>query len=208
MTPRGGVGSLGTSLSNYSISYAKGTLTVSARPLTITANDQSRTYGDAKDLGTSLFTTGVGQLVNSDTIASVTLSSAGAAVTAAKGSYDITPSAAVASLGTSLSNYSISYAKGTLTVNARPLTITAKDQSKTYGDVFIFAVTEFSTGLGQLVNSDTIASVTLSSVGAAATAGKGSYDITPSAAGASPGTSLTHSPIHSPNSPPTRHPTP
>src|SRR5260370_29240683 len=117
MTPRGGVGSLGTSLSNYSISYAKGTLTVSARPLTITANDQSKTYGDAKDLGTSLFTTGVGQLVNSDTIASVTLSSAGTAVTAAKGSYDITPSAAGASPGTSLSNHNINHPQRTPTVN-------------------------------------------------------------------------------------------
>ena len=48
---------------------------------------------------------------------------------------------------------------------------TATDQSKTYGNVFTFSGTEFMTGLGQLVNGDSIASVTLTSAGAAATAG-------------------------------------
>src|ERR1051325_11241022 len=151
---------VGTGLGNYSISYVNGTLTVTARGLTITANDRSKQYGDtATFLGTD-FSTGAGQLVNGDTVASVTLTSTGAAATAAvqAGGYPIVPSAAV---GTGLGNYSISYVNGTLTVTARGLTITANDRSKQYGDTATFLGTDFSTGAARLVNGDTVASVTL-----------------------------------------------
>jgi hypothetical protein len=52
-------------------------------------------------------------LVNTDTVASVTLTCAGIDSAAAPGAYDISPSAAT---GTGLSNYDITYANGTLTV--------------------------------------------------------------------------------------------
>ena len=42
----------------------------------------------------------------------------------------------VAAVGTGLGNYAINYVKGKLAVNAAALTITAKDESKTYGAVF------------------------------------------------------------------------
>src|SRR5260370_1786902 len=125
-------------------------------------------------------------MVYGDTAPSDSLSSAGAAETAAKASYAITPSAAVAGLHTDLANYDISYVNGSLLVNARPLTLTASNQSKTYGNTFTFLGTEFTTAGGQLVNSDTVASVSLSSAGAAETAAKGPYAITPSAALAGP----------------------
>src|SRR4029079_900368 len=67
-------------------------------------------------------------------------------------------------------------------VTAKALTITANNQSKTYGNVFTFAGTEFTTGLGQLVNGNTVTSVSLASTGAPATATVGSYAIIPSAA--------------------------
>src|SRR5206468_3816864 len=133
----------------------------------------------------SEFTTVMGQLKNSDSVTSVTLTSAGAAATATVGGspYAITPSAAV---GSGLGNYNISYhdASVGLTVNAIALDITANNQSKNYGVTFTFAGSEFSTGAGQLKNSDSVTSVTLTSAGAAATAGvPGSpYAITPSAA--------------------------
>ena len=76
------------------------------------------------------FSTGVGQLVNGDTVTSVSLSSAGAAATAAVGPYNIVPSAAV---GSGLSNYTINYLNGALTVSAKVIDITANNQSKTYG---------------------------------------------------------------------------
>ena len=169
----------GTGLTNYNISYANSSLTVSAAPLTITASAQSKNYGTTLALGTTAFTTGT--LYNGDTVSGVTLTSSGAAATAtvAGSPYTIVPSAAA---GTGLTNYNISYANGSLTVSAAPLTITANNQGKTYGQSLTLGTTAFtSTGLQ---NGETIGSVTLASSGAAATAPvSGSpYAITPSAA--------------------------
>lgn len=102
----------------------------------------------------------------------MTLSSIGAGASATVGSYQIVPSAA---LGSGLSNYTITYANGTLTVNPKALTITAKNQSKTYGQTFTFAGTEFTTS--GLVNGNTVASVTLTSTDAATSATVGTYPI-------------------------------
>ena len=170
---------VGTGLSNYTITYDTGNLTVDAATLTITANDTTKTYGDTTTFaGTEFTTTG---LVNDDSVASVTLTSPGAAPTAvvAGSTYAINPSAAV---GTGLSNYSIIYNPGNLTVDAAPLTITANPTSKTYGATTFFAGTEFTTT--GLVNSDSVTSVTLTSLGAAptATVAGSPYLITPSAA--------------------------
>jgi hypothetical protein len=55
-----------------------------------------------------------------------------------------------------------------LTVNPAPLTITANNAIKNYGAMLTFAGTEFTTGT--LYNADRVASVTLISAGAAATA--------------------------------------
>ena len=81
------------------------------------------------------------------------------------GSYAIVPSSAQ---GTGLANYTVSYVDGTLTVNAKTLTVTATDRTKTYGDAVTFAGTEFTTN--GLAGSDSVTSVTLTSSGAAATA--------------------------------------
>jgi hypothetical protein len=69
---------------------------------------------------------------------------------------------------------------GTLTVNAKALTITAKDGTKILGATMTFAGTEFTSS--GLVNGDTVASVSLTSTGAAPGAAIGSYPIVPSAA--------------------------
>src|SRR5208337_246727 len=97
---------VGTGLANYTITYANGNLTVSAAPLTVTANNRTKTYGQAVTFAGTEFTT-VG-LVNSDTVTSATLTSSGAAATAtvAGSPFTIVPSAAV---GTGLGNYTISY---------------------------------------------------------------------------------------------------
>ena len=89
-------------------------------------------------------TSSVSGLVNSDTVDSITLTSAGAAATAtvAGSPYAIIPSAAV---GTGLGNYNISYVNGSLTVDPRPLTITASNKTKIYGDTVVFDETTPST---------------------------------------------------------------
>ncbi len=162
----------GSGLANYDIHYVNGSLTVGQRPLTITADDRSKTYGNELVLGNAAFGTNSDGLVNGDTVASVTLTSAGAAATAgvAGSPYDIVASAAVAGPATDLGNYAIAYVKGKLTVDQRALTITVNDRSKTYGNELVLGTTGFTTGAGELVNGDTVASVTLASAGAAATA--------------------------------------
>ncbi|MDM7998974.1 MAG: YDG domain-containing protein [Dehalococcoidia bacterium] len=171
----------GNSGNNYDVTLVNNTSgMIAAKALTITASNRSKTYGDTVTFaGTEFTATG---LVAGDTITSVTLTSSGAGAAAAIGTYPILPSAAV---GTGLSNYGITYVNGILTVNPRPLTITATDGSKTYGETLAFAGTEFTaTGL---VGSDTVSGVTLASTGAAASAAVGTYSIVPSAA---TGTSL------------------
>ncbi len=64
------------------------------------------------------------------------------------------PSSAV---GSGLANYTITYANGSLTVTPAPLTITANNTTKTYGQTETFASTEFTTS--GLVNSDAVSSV-------------------------------------------------
>ena len=169
-----------------------GTIAINRAALTITAADRSKTYGDTVTFaGTEFMTTA---LVGLDTVTSVTLISAGAAsgatVTAPGPTYAIAPSAAI---GPGLINYNIEYVSGTLTVDARQLTIAALNRSKTYGDLVTFTGTEFTTGAGQLVNGDTVTSVTLTSDGAASAATVAApgpnYAIVPSAA---VGTKLGH----------------
>jgi hypothetical protein len=168
---------VGTGLSNYTLSYANGALTVNPATLTVTASNQSKVYGSTLDLGSTAFTdTG---LVNSDTLTALTLGSPGTVATAtvAGGPYAITPSNGV---GAGLSNYSISYVNGTLAVNPATLTVTASNQSKVYGTILDLGSTAFTeTGL---VNSDTLSAMTLASPGTVATAAVagGPYAITPS----------------------------
>ncbi len=152
---------------------------VSRAPLSITAANATKTYGQSFTFGGNAFTTST--LYNGDTVTSVSLSSLGAAASAAvTGSpYSVIPSAA---LGSGLGNYTISYDDGGLTVNPAPLSITAANATKTYGQLFALASTEFTTSA--LYNGDTVTSVSLSSLGAAASAAVGGspYSIIPSAA--------------------------
>src|SRR5205085_7643381 len=94
------------------------------------------------------------------------------------GGYTIT--AALGSLAST--NYSFSFVNGSLTINTRDLTITATDESKTYGNTFSpNGATQFTTD-GNEANGDTVGSVSLNSAGYTDTAGAGSYAIVPTAA--------------------------
>jgi hypothetical protein len=130
------------------------TLTIGTAPLTITAKNESKTYGiNFTPDGTSQFTTS--GLVNGDTISSVTLTSSGyaAAASVAGSPYPIEASAAV---GSGLGNYTISYINGTLIVNPALLTVAA-DATRWYGRYdSSAAVTPTYTGL---VNGDTGSSI-------------------------------------------------
>ena len=156
-------------------------VTVNKAALTVTANNQSKVFGQTMTVGagSTLFTSS--GLKNSDAIASVTLACTGAAATSAVTTYAITPSAATGS-SFNANNYTITYVNGTLTVTKAPLTITASNQSKAYGVTLTLGTTLFTSS--GLVNGNTLTAVTLTSTGSAATAtvAGSPYPIVPSAA--------------------------
>jgi PKD-like domain/MBG domain (YGX type) len=115
ITPSSATGGTFTA-GNYTITYVAGTLTVTVAALTITASSQSKCQGATLTFAGTEFTTS--GLLNSDAITGVTLTSTGAASGAANGAFSIVPSAAT---GTGVSNYTITYTNGTLTV-ASPTT--------------------------------------------------------------------------------------
>ena len=109
---------------NYAISYEPGIYTVTPASLTVTATSESKTYGQTASLAYT-----ENGLVNSDTITGVTETSAGAASTAPVGSYPITISNAV---GTGLSNYTVTYVNGTLTVTPATASVVVTPYDVTY----------------------------------------------------------------------------
>ena len=167
---------------NYAISYVHGELGVTPAPLTVTANNTSKAYGQAIALPGTAFT--AAGLLNGDTVGSVSETSPGTVATAsvAGSPYAITPGGATGG-SFDATNYTISYVNGALTVSPIPLTITASDATKIYGqtpDLSGFATTP-------LVNGESVTSVTEASAGQSATApvAGSPYAIVPSAASGS-----------------------
>lgn len=128
---------------NYTISYTGANLTVTAAPLTVTADAKSKTYGESDP---SLTYTPSG-FVNGDTIAVMT----GALSRAAGenvGDYAVSQGTVAAT-----SNYTITYTSANLTINAAPLSVTAEAKNKAYGEADP-ALTYNASGF---VNGDTVA---------------------------------------------------
>ena len=130
--------------------YVSGNLTVTAVPLTITANNQTKIYGAALPT----LTVSYSGFVNGDTAASLTtqptLTTTATASSHVSGSpYTITASGAVDS------DYSFTYVAGSLSVTTAPLTITANNQTKSYG-ASLPTLTASYTGF---VNGDTSSSL-------------------------------------------------
>ncbi len=139
----------GAASSNYTISYASGTLSVNAAALTISAVNTSKLYGAALPALTASYS----GFLNGDTASSLTTPptlSTTATAASPVGSYPITAS------GAASSNYTITYASGTLSVNAAALTITAVNASKPYGA----ALPALTASYGGFVNGDTASSLT------------------------------------------------
>ncbi|MBN8962546.1 MAG: hypothetical protein J0H71_15545, partial [Rhizobiales bacterium] len=118
---------------NYAITTRNtGTWTVTPAPLTITANNQSKTYGDTRAFAGSEFSsTG---LKNGESVGLVTLISDGqtAAATVAGGPYPIVVSGATG--GTfNITNYNVTYVNGSLAVIPAGIIVTAIGGSSTYG---------------------------------------------------------------------------
>jgi hypothetical protein len=128
-----------------SVTVTKASLTVTADADANAANGQtafSKTYGTLLSFAGTEFT--ASGLVNGDAVTKVTLSSDGAAAGAsvAGAPYQVLISNAV---GTGLSNYTIHYAYGTLSVNPASLSATNVNFSATAGAPFSGTVATFTT---------------------------------------------------------------
>lgn len=99
-------------------------VTITQKALTITAKAQTITYGGSIATGTSQVTTS--GLVSGDSLTSVTLTASTSQVTT---SGTITPSAAATSKG--ISNYSVTYNNGNLTINKANSSVTSAPTAKT-----------------------------------------------------------------------------
>ena len=151
-------------LANYSVTTTNGTLTVTMAPLTVKADDKSRTYGAANPLLTGTVT----GIQNGDAITASYATGATPASTV--GTYPITPT--LNDPNNKLSNYSVTTTNGTLTVSKAALTVSADDKSRAYG-----AANPTLTGtVTGVQNGDAITAGY--STTAAATSAVGSYPIT------------------------------
>ena len=116
----------GTSVANYTFAFVNGTLSITRAPLTVTANDATKRYGAANPA----FTAKYSGFVNNDSPSDLggTLHFNTPATTASSvGPYTVTPG------GLTSSNYTITFADGTLDATPVPLTVQADDATKTYG---------------------------------------------------------------------------
>ena len=154
---------------------ATGTIIVSALPSSPVAGVNTYTYDGT--LKTASATVGGGEVV--DWYAAAT---GGTTIAAPSGTNVGTYSAFAEARNITTGCVSSSRTPVTLTINNASLTIDANDLSKVYGTAYTFLGTEFTTT--GLTGSDAVTSVTLTSLGAPATASvAGSpYVITPSAA--------------------------
>jgi 6-phosphogluconolactonase (cycloisomerase 2 family) len=113
-------------LGNYNLIATNGTLTVNPAPLSVTADSTSRFYGDPNPV----FTGTIVGIKNGDAITATYSSSANAA--SPVGTYPIV--ANLIDLTGKLSNYTVTKTDGVLTITPAPLTVTAANASRLYGD--------------------------------------------------------------------------
>ncbi len=114
----------GAADANYLITHQIGTLTVNTRPITVTADAKSKTYGALDPTLTSQITSG--SLVNGDLLTGSLTRVAGADA----GTYAIEQGSLVATV-----NYNLVFVGANLVINKAPLSVTANDDSKTYNGV-------------------------------------------------------------------------
>jgi large repetitive protein len=134
----------GNTNANYSVTYVKGTLTVTARAITVTADAKSKTYGNADPALTYQLTSG--SLAGGDSFSGALTRDPGENVDL----YDIKQGTLTAG-----ANYALTFVGAKLTIDQRPITVTADAKSKTYGNAdpaLTYQVTS-----GSLAFSDTIA---------------------------------------------------
>jgi hypothetical protein len=173
----------GADNANYSVTQPTDvTVNITQAALSITADNESKTFGNTVSSGSGKTAFSSSGLQNSETIGSVTLTYAGGYnATDAAGTYNIVPSAATGGTFTA-SNYAITYANGTLTVTAIAPTVTTGSAGSGTTSVTISASNVTSDG-GTSVTArgiayGTSASPTISGSATSNGTGTGSFDAT------------------------------
>ena len=165
---------------NYNISFLPGVLTINPAPLIITAKSYSMTYGGVFPSKLEWTVSGLVLGETESVIAGLEVNTT-AKPTSNAGTHFIFP------LGSS-TNYAITLVRGTLTIGQQPLTVTASDASRVFGD----PNPVFSVSVSGLANGDTRANI--AGLGATTTAGLrspvGVYPIRPT--GTNPNYSITY----------------
>ncbi|MFL6387046.1 MAG: MBG domain-containing protein [Terriglobales bacterium] len=113
-------------LGNYNLIPTTGILTITPAPLSVTADNASRVYGDPNPV----FTGSIVGIKNGDNITATYTSIANAA--SPVGTYPIV--ANLIDLTNKLGNYTVTKTDGVLTITQAPLTVTAAGASRLYGD--------------------------------------------------------------------------
>jgi hypothetical protein len=129
--------------SDYTIAFTGNSLSITPATLTVTADAQTKTYGDADPALTYKITTG--NLVGSDSLSGALSRDLGENV----GTYAIKQGSLSAG-----SNYTLTYVVASLQINPRDITVTADAQTKTYGDADPALTYKITTG--NLVGSDSL----------------------------------------------------
>ncbi|MCV2349200.1 MBG domain-containing protein [Paucibacter sp. Y2R2-4] len=125
---------------NYLVTAQNGVLSITPRPITVTADAKSKVYGNADPALTYAVTSG--DLVGSDSLSGALTRTAGSNV----GSYAIDAS----SLANG--NYLITAQNGVLSITPRPITVTADAKNKTYGEAD--PALSYQISSGNLVSGD------------------------------------------------------
>ncbi|MFT3753463.1 MAG: MBG domain-containing protein [Paludibacter sp.] len=147
---------------------------ITKAPLTITADNATKTYGDKLSLQNDAFKVDMKPLFGSDIIFAVDFECKGLVDTASVKSYSIS---AIKVIGSGVENYDIRYMDGTLAVTPKQLTVKAVDNTKTYGDVLTPNSKDFYVDPRDLVGNDAVTAVTLASEGFTGLATIGSYPL-------------------------------
>ncbi len=159
-----GLALIGADANDYQLTQPSLTADISPHVLTITANDQTLTYGDS-NLGSSAFSTS--GLQDGETVGSVTLNtnaSLSSSSNYAVGTWTITASGVSGGTFDS-NNYNVSYVAGTLTVNPLTVTVTGLTAgSKVYDGTLTATVGGTGTMVG-LISGDVVTVDTSNAVG-------------------------------------------
>ncbi len=136
------------SAANYEFTtLVPGTLTITKAPLTVTANNATKVYGDANPTFSAI----ISGFKNSQTLASSGVTGAATLATTATPTTDVGTAAITTQVGTlSAANYDFTnLLDGVFTITKAPLTVTANNATKVYGDanpIFSAITTGFKNG--------------------------------------------------------------